>query len=82
MDWTDLQHNLTGKAFKIGLRIILVLLFEVGIGGYTALAQSPAERPQTNEALKEILTFVETVRAPSFPQLKGVDITLHPIRSD
>jgi hypothetical protein len=61
VDWTDLEHNATGKAVKIGLRrIIPVLLFEVGIGGYAALAQSPAEHPQTNEGSKESPTLVET----------------------
>jgi len=64
-------------------RIILVLLFgELAIGGYAALGQSPAQRPQTDEALKEIAALVDSVRAASFAQLKGVNIALHPMRSD
>jgi integrase len=51
-------------------RIILALLFEVGIGGYAAHAQP------------EFPKLAENVRAASFPQLKGVDIAFHPMRSD
>jgi hypothetical protein len=54
----------------------------VGIGGYAALGQSPTDHPRSDEALKEITALLDSVRAASFPQLTGVDISLHPMRSD
>ena len=61
-------------------RIILVL--EVGIAGSVAFGQSPADHPRCDALLPEILTLVNSVRAASFPQLSGVEITLHTMRSD
>jgi hypothetical protein len=64
-------------------RIVLVLLLAgLGIGGYVAFRQSPVDGPQTDAALKAIAPLVDSVRAASFPQLKGAEISLHPMRSD
>ncbi len=54
----------------------------MGVGGYLALRQSMAESPEADAAMKEVAPLVDSVRAASFPQLKDVDITLHPMRSD
>src|SRR5271165_3298361 len=52
------------------------------MGVYLAFRQSPADGPQTDAALKEVAALADSVRAASFPQLKDVEITLHPMRSD
>lgn len=58
------------------------MLGGAGIGGYVALRPSPADSLENNIASKEIATLVESVRAASYPQLKDVEIALHPMRSD
>lgn len=71
-------------AVRWGLRrIILVLVLGgAGIAGYVALRPSLADSLENNIASKEIATLLESVRAASYPQLKNVEIALHPMRSD
>ena len=52
------------------------------MASYFALRESPADSPQTEAALKAVTPVLNSVRAASFPQLKDVDITLHPMSSD
>jgi hypothetical protein len=62
--------------------LLVLLLAGAGIAGYVALRPSPADSAKTNTASQKVSALVDIVRAASYPQLKDVEIALHPMRSD